>query len=310
MQQLSFQAERKHRVGACADRFTRQKRKRLRSSAIHVGTNPDQLLVERAAKRARKAIRICRLRGVVAGGFLRRNLDLRVAGNEVIRQGYPLHDFNSLTDKRVVFHVAHRYQPINARYSEPMQGVGHQLLETGILNPRHAFGPLKVRSGHIAPFLPLARVVDKELRHLSKRSPLLAVVHNDPESARLRHAHTFLDAVNEIGAAGTYVGPENVRSTALVVHTASNRRPWIRKFLDLAEKIDGRTSNWRQKDLQIRTRHQFREHTACLLEQRAPQGSLGGAETLRNARQVPNRIDGYLHDRNGATLVDDAIIAP
>src|SRR5215470_17970181 len=166
-----------------------------------------------------------------------------------------------------------------------MQGVGHQLLETGILNPRHAFGPLKVRSGHIAPFLPLARVVDKELRHLSKRSPLLAVVDNDPESARLRHAHTFLDPVDEIGTAGAYVGPENVRSTALVVHTASNRRPWVDKLLDVAKKVDGRASNWRQKNLQIRARHQFRVHTACLLEQRAPQGSLGGAEAFRDARQ-------------------------
>src|SRR5262249_62121450 len=117
------------------------------------------------------------------------------------------------------------------------------LLKTRILNPRHAFGPLKVRGGHIASFLSLTCVVDKELRHLSKRSPLLAIVDNDAEAARLSHAHTFLDAVNKIGPARAYVGPDNVRSTALVVHTASNRRSRIGKLINLAKKIDRRTPN-------------------------------------------------------------------
>src|SRR5262249_21487375 len=155
--------------------------------------------VERAPDRVRKAVQLWRLRGEVSGGLLRRNLDLGIAGNEVIRKRHTLHDFNSLTDQRVIFHVAHRNQPIDARYPEPVERVGHQLLETRIFNPRDAFGSLKVRRSHVPPFLPLARIVDQELRPLSERPPLLAIVDGDAYATRLSHARAFLDTVNEIG---------------------------------------------------------------------------------------------------------------
>ena len=48
---------------------------------------------------------------------------------------------------------------------------------------------------------------------------------------------------------------------------------------------------------------------AGLLEQHAAQRGLGGAKALRNAGQIPDRIDGNLHDSDGAALVHDAVVA-
>ena len=48
MEEFIPQAECKQRMGPCANRFTTQKRKRLRPSAIHVRTDPEWLFVERA----------------------------------------------------------------------------------------------------------------------------------------------------------------------------------------------------------------------------------------------------------------------
>src|SRR2546423_14412920 len=101
-----------------------------------------------------------------------------------------------------------------------MQRIGHKLLETRILNSGYAFGSFKIRRRQVASFLPLASIVDQKFRHFSERSPLLAIVHDQAESAGLGHAHAFLDAVNEIWTTRADIGTENVRSTALVMHAA------------------------------------------------------------------------------------------
>ena len=50
------------------------------------------------------------------------------------------------------------------------------------------------------------------------------------------------------------------------------------------------------------------KHACRLLEQDAAQLRLGGAESLRNTGQIPDRIDRDLHDRQAAVLMDvDAV---
>src|SRR5262245_63892776 len=93
------------------------------------------------------------------------------------------------------------------------------------------------------------------------------------------------------------------------MHAASDRRARIGKLLDVPEKIDSGASNRRQEDAQVGTGHKLWEHAAGLLEQDATKCGLRSTETLRNAGQIPDGIDGDLHDRDGAALVHHAIVA-
>ena len=63
-----------------------------------------------------------------------------------------------------------------------------------------------------------------------------------------------------------------------------------------------------RKHLQVGPGHQLGKHAAGLLEQRAPQLRLGGAEALGDAGQVPDRIDRDLDHRHAAVVVHDLAV--
>ncbi|MFO1312405.1 MAG: hypothetical protein U1F41_10130 [Burkholderiales bacterium] len=58
----------------------------------------------------------------------------------------------------VVLHVAHRHEAMDAAHAEPVQHVGHQLLEAHVLHARDALGAQEVVARGVAALLPLARV--------------------------------------------------------------------------------------------------------------------------------------------------------
>src|SRR3954453_1417643 len=72
--------------------------------------------------------------GVIAGGLLRGDLDIGVGGYELGRDRHALDDVDALRGQRVVLHVAHREEAVDALQAEPVDGVGHQLLEARVLD--------------------------------------------------------------------------------------------------------------------------------------------------------------------------------
>ena len=208
---------------------------------------------------------------VVARRLLGRDLHLRIGGHQLVGQRHALDDLDALRDERVVFHVAHRDQAIDARDAQPMHDVRHQLLEARVLHAGHAFRALEVAGRRIAALLALPRVVDQELGDLAERAALLAIVDDDAEPAGLRRARALLDAVHEIGPAGADVGAEHVRAVALVVHAAGDAGGRVGKLGDVAEQIDRRAADGRQEHIEVGPRHQLGEHAGRLLEQRAAQ---------------------------------------
>ena len=111
-------------------------------------------------------------------------------------------------------------------------------------------------------------------------------------------ARALLDAVHQVGPAGADVRAEHVRAVALVVHAAGDRRGGIGELGDVAEQVDRHAADGRQEHVQVGPRDELGEHAGRLLEQRAAQARLGGAEALGDAGQVPDRIDGDLDDRD------------
>jgi hypothetical protein len=185
----------------------------------------------------------------VTRGLLGRDLDLRIRRDKLVRNGNALYDLHVLTNERVVFHIAHRNEPINSPQAKPMDHVRHELLEPGVLHSGHAFRALKIGRRGVATLLALTRIVNKELRNLAKRAALLSVIDDHAKPARLRRSRTFFDSVDQIRPTGTDVGAKDVRPVALVMHTASDLRARVFQFLDLAKEINCRSPNWRQKDL-------------------------------------------------------------
>ena len=245
------------------------------------------------------------LRRVVAGGLLGIHLHARVRGNEVVRNRHLLDHGDALGRERVVLHVAHRRPAVDARDAEPMEDVGHELLEAHVLHAGHAFGALEVRRRAIAADLALPCVVDEELRHLAERAAFLAVVDDEPHAALLRHLDADLDAVREIGPARADVGAEHVRAVALVVHAAGDLGGGAAQRADVAEEIERHAADRRQEHVQIGPRDELRKHASRLLEQHAPQLPLGDVEAPRDARQMPDRIDRRLRHAHVAVVVQD-----
>src|SRR6202040_2696012 len=185
------------------------------------------IFVEGSPERIQQILRFRRLGRVVACGFLRGDLDVSIGRNELVRKGHTLHDIDALTDQRIVFHVAHGYEPIDTPQTEPVDHVGHELLEPRVLDAGDAFRALEIRRCGIAPGLPLARIVDQELGDLAERTSFLAIVDDDPEPAGLSPARAFLDAVNQIGTTGADIGTENVWPVAFVMYPAGEQRAGI-----------------------------------------------------------------------------------
>ena len=149
--------------------------------------------------------------------------------------------------------------------TEPMDHVGHQLLESRVLDAGNAFGALEIGRGGVAAFLPLARIVDQELGHLAQRAAFLAVVDDDAKPAGLGAARAFFNAMDEIGTAVQMSEP----NTSDPLHSSCTRQVIAcadRELFHVAEQIDGRAPDRRQEHLQIEPGHELRKHAGGLLE--------------------------------------------
>ena len=207
-------------------------------------------------------------------------------------------------DQRVVLHVAHRHEAVDAPHAEPVEHVRHQLLEARVLHAGDAFGALEIGRGRVAALLALARVVDQELGDLAERAAFLAVVDDDAELALLRGARAFLDAVDEIGPAGADVGAEHVRAVAFVVHAAGDPGARIGELRDVAEQIDGDAADRRQEHAAGRAASPARG--TCRRSART--GVRRSAVSVvpkrcGDAGQIPDRIDRDLDHRQAAVGV-------
>src|ERR1700737_3278035 len=108
---------------------------------------------------------------------------MRVGRDQIVGDRYALDNLDTLPSQRIVLHVAHRDETVDAGEAEPVNDIRHQLLETGILNPCDTFGALEVGSSCIAILLAFAGIVDKKLRHLAKRATFLPIINDDAETA-------------------------------------------------------------------------------------------------------------------------------
>ena len=169
--------------------------------------------------------------------------------------------------------------------AQPVQHVGHQLLEAHVLHAGHALGAREVLLGAVAALLALARVVDEELGHLAERAPLLAEVDDQPR--RRRPARR--------GCTPRWRGPGRAgrcRCRSRTRRSRCTRRARARsaapsgsaRCADVAEHVDGLAADRRQEHLEVAARDQLGEHAAGLLEQRAAQLGLGAAEALARRR--------------------------
>ena len=226
----------------------------------------------------------------------------------MIGDWHALVDRDALADQRVVLHVAHRGEAVDAGDAEPMQHVRHQFLEAHVLHAGDTLRALEIGLRAVAALLALARVVDQELGDLAERAAFLAVVDHEPDAARLRHLDADLDAVREIRPACADVGAEHVGAVALVVHAAGERRPAVAELGRIAEAVDGRAADRRQEHLEVGPRDQLRIHAAGLLVQPAAQFGFGEAEALGDAGQIPDRIDRRLHHAHVAAGRHDVAV--
>src|SRR6516165_3502362 len=278
----------------------------LAPSAPLSGTS---VLVEGAADGLDEGLGPRRLGRVVARCLLGLDLDAGIRWNELFRNGDALRDLDVLLDQRIVFHVAHGYEAVDAGETQPMDHIRHQLLKAGILHAGDAFSALEIGRGGVSSLLALARVVDQELRHLAECASFLAVVYDDAQSGGLSAARAFFDTVDKIRPASADIGAEDVGPVALIMYPARNEGARVLQLLNVAEQIDGGASHRRQEDLEIEPGHELRKHSGCLLEQRATQSHFTRAETFRDSRQIPDRIDGDLDNGDGAILVHHLTIA-
>ena len=181
-----------------------------------------------------------------------------------------------------------------------MEYVRHEFLEAHVLHPGDAFGARKIGLGAITPTWRLRALWTRNLVTSPSALPSLRLNHQ-PDPALLRHLDADLDAVGEVGAAGTDVGAEYVRAVAFVMHPAGDLVSASPSFRD-RRRSRGHAADRRQEDLEVRPGDQIGEHAGGLLEERPAQAALLDAEALRDARQVPHRVDRRLGDLHVAVV--------
>src|SRR5712671_2362022 len=246
----------------------------------------------------------------IAGSLLRLDLDCSVERHQPIRDRDLLDYLDPLRLERVVLQVRHRDPAVDAADPEPMEDIRHQLLKPHVLHAGDAFGAAEIGVGPIAAQLTLTSVVDEEFGDLAKRSPLLAVVDDDPDPALLRGLDADFYPVHEIRAARADIRAEDIRAVALVVNAAGDYRVRFGDPLDITKEIDRRAADRRQQDLNIGPGDQLREHAPGLLEKRTPQIGLGDAKAGGQPRQMPYRVDCRFGDTDFAIVEQHPAVGP
>jgi hypothetical protein len=104
----------------------------------------------------------------------------------------------------------------------------------------------------------LTGIVNQILRNLAERTTFLSEIHNDTATALLGLLDSFFYTEDQIRSAGTYIRPKDIAAIAFVVNTESKRDIWIRHLGRIAEAIYRQAPDWRQKQLDVSPRDQFR----------------------------------------------------
>ena len=117
-------------------------------------------------------------------------------GHKLVRDRDALKNLYALRRQGVILHITHRNKAVDPPQPQPVDHVRHELLKACILDTGHAFSTFEVGRGRIPAFLPLACIIDEELRHLAERAAFLAVVDDNAQSAGLGTARAFLNAVD------------------------------------------------------------------------------------------------------------------
>ena len=81
---------------------------------------------------------------VVAVEDLGGDLDLGIFRNHLRRDFYSVDDLDAGLDDGVVLHVAHADEVVDLRDAQPVQDVGHQRLESRILNTCYRLGTVEI----------------------------------------------------------------------------------------------------------------------------------------------------------------------
>src|SRR3984893_16961258 len=181
----------------------------------------------------------------IAGSLLRLDLDRSVERHQPIRDRDLLDHLDPLRLERVVLQVRHRDPAVDAADSEPVEDIRHQLLKPHVLHACDAFGAAEIGVSPIAAQLTLTGVVDEEFGDLAKRSPLLAVVDDDPAPARWRGRDADFYPLQEVRAARADVRAKDIRAVALVVNAAGDHRVRVGDTLDITKEIERRAADRR-----------------------------------------------------------------
>ena len=128
-------------------------------------------------------------------------------------------------------HVTHRHHVVDLPDTKPVKNIGHERLETHVLDTGDELSRLEVLVRRVAA--PLSEVVDEVprdvivdrrptkrllnkdvLRDLAQCTALLAEVDDETDTAALCPADALFDRVDEVGLARANVGTEHVRAVA------------------------------------------------------------------------------------------------
>src|ERR1039458_5539048 len=142
-------------------------------------------------------------------------------------------------------HHVMRSHAIAPMRPEPLQRIGHELLEACVLYAGNTLRSRKIGRGLVASRLALASIVHQELRDLAERPPFLTVVDDESRAACLGLAYALLDTVREIGAAGANIRAENVRAIAFVVHATGQAARRIADRRGITEDVKRGAANRR-----------------------------------------------------------------
>mmetsp|Transcript_34503 Transcript_34503/g.62946 ORF Transcript_34503/g.62946 Transcript_34503/m.62946 type:complete len:479 (-) Transcript_34503:89-1525(-) len=245
---------------------------------------------------------------IVACKHLGCNFNLGILRDKLWRNRHTFYDGNTGVGDRFVLHVAHRDEPVDLGHAQPVQRVGHQRLEPGVLDAGHVLGAVEVLLGPVAALLPLALVVHQVLCHLAESAALLAVVDDHARATGLRGLDALLDGVREVRTAGADVRPKDVRPVALVVHPHRERHGLVRDGLHAAPDVDRAAPDGRQEHAQVRAGDELGVHHVRVPEEALAKVVLGAPEPPRDLRQVPHRLDRRLGDEGLPLLVQDGAV--
>jgi hypothetical protein len=169
-------------------------------------------------------------------------------------------------------------------------------LKPRILHTGHLLGARKVPFRRIAPFLPLAGIVDQVLGNFPQRPALLAVVDDNTTSPALCGPDALFNRVRQVRPTRAYVGTEHIGSVALVVDATGEFNILVGNCRGVTPNIYGQSANGRQEHLDIGSRNKFRVHAIGHPEDRMAQIRFGRLEATSNFWHVPDRFNGGLGD--------------